>query len=138
MITNSSCKLMELFFTYPEKQFHIRELARITGLSSTGVIKIVAKLKKEKLLTSRKERMVELVSLDKNEKTAALKRVNNFESLYRNGLVSYLKDVFEEPEAIVLFGSYAIGNDTSESDIDIAVIFNKIPRFILITNFSLF
>ena len=122
MITDKSCKLMELFFTYPEKQFHIREIARLTSLSSTGVIKIVARLKKEDLLTSKKERMVELVSLAKNEKTLALKRINNLESLYRYGLVSYLRDFFEEPEAIILFGSYASGSDTSESDIDIAVI----------------
>ena len=122
MITDKSCKIMEVFYTYPEKQFHIRELSRKTGISSTGVIKIVARLKKERLLTSKKERMVELVSLAKNEKTAALKRINNIESLYKYGLVSYLKTFFEEPEAIVLFGSYSVGTDISESDIDIAVI----------------
>ena len=66
--------------------------------------------------------MVELVSLAKNEKTAAIKRINNIESLYKYGLVSYLKTFFEEPEAIVLFGSYATGTDISESDIDIAVV----------------
>lgn len=122
MITDSSCKLMGLFFTYPEKQFHIRELARLTKLSSTGVIKIVAKLKKERLLTSKKERMVELVSLNKNEKVSALKRAHNFESLFKCGLVSYLREKYEEPEAIVVFGSYADGTDISASDIDIAVI----------------
>jgi len=121
MITDKSRKLIEIFYTYPEKKFHIRELARLTGLSSTGVIKIIFRFKKEGLLTSKKERMVELVSFDKNEKTLALKRSNNLEALYRYNLISYLRDFFEEPEAIVLFGSYATGTDTSESDIDIAV-----------------
>ena len=66
--------------------------------------------------------MVELVSLNKTGKTLALKRSHNFESLFKSGLIAYLKDRYEEPKAIVVFGSYADGTDTSESDIDIAVI----------------
>jgi len=49
-----------------------------------------------------------------------------------SGLIALLKDKYEEPEAIVVFGSYARGEDTSESDIDIAVVTKKKkPNWIL-------
>jgi predicted nucleotidyltransferase len=40
-------------------------------------------------------------------------------------VISYLRDEYEEPEAMVLFGSYSRGEDTSSSDVDIAVITGK-------------
>ena len=40
MITkDNNLKVIEVFFKNPDKSFHIRELARMTGLSSTGIIK---------------------------------------------------------------------------------------------------
>ena len=65
MITkDNNYRVMEWFFKYPYRSFHIRELARLTGLSSAGIIKIVKKLKKEHLLVSNKEKMVALVFND--------------------------------------------------------------------------
>jgi len=52
----------------------------------------------------------------------ALKRSYNLFSLYRSELVNELTEIYNKPEAIVLFGSYSKGEDTEESDIDIAVI----------------
>ena len=60
MITkDNNLKVMELFFKSPYRSFHIREIARLTGLSSTGIIKIIKRLKKEKLLVSRKSNNLE-------------------------------------------------------------------------------
>jgi predicted nucleotidyltransferase len=61
---------------------------------------------------------------DDNEMFIALKRSLNLYSLYSSGLVSELVDFYKIPECIVVFGSYAKGEDTRESDIDIAVITN--------------
>ena len=132
MITkDNNYKVMKIFFTYPEKSFHIRELARLVNLSSAGVIKIVKRLKKEGLLTSKKIKMVEEVSI-KGEKFYILKKSYNLFSLYDSGFVSFLKDFYEEPEAIVVFGSYADGTDNSKSDIDVAIITKKedVPNII--------
>ena len=56
----------------------------------------------------------------RNQKFIQLKRLYNIYSLF--SAVDYLKNIYEEPEAIVLFGSYSKGEDISQSDIDIAVI----------------
>ncbi len=50
-----------------------------------------------------------------------LKRTQNLLALYESGLVEALVDHYEEPSAIILFGSFSRGNDTERSDIDIAV-----------------
>lgn len=55
----------------------------------------------------------------------ALKRSRNLYTLYECGLVSYLTELYGRPEAIVLFGSYARGEDTEQSDIDVVVITPK-------------
>ncbi len=126
MITkDNTLRVMKLFFEAPERKFHIREMARITGLSSTGVIKIVNRLKKYGLLRSKKARMVEEVEANLEGRFPHLKRAYNLVSLYDCGLINALKDFFEEPQAIVLFGSYGEGTDTSKSDIDIAVVTRK-------------
>jgi predicted nucleotidyltransferase len=116
---------MKLFFDSPEKSFHIREIARLTGLSAPGVIKILKKLKEENLLESERDKVVENVRVTKSQKFFLTKKSNNTLSLFDSGLISYLKDKYEEPEAIVVFGSYSRGEDNSGSDIDIAVVTKK-------------
>ena len=116
---------MKIFFDNPEKKVHIREIARQTGLSAPGVVKIVKKLKEESLLVSERENLVENVKASRNEKFFLLKKAYNTIALFESGLVNYLRDAYEEPEAIVIFGSYSRGEDTPQSDIDVAVVTTK-------------
>jgi len=48
------------------------------------------------------------------------KKLHNYHAVISSGLVEYLEDIFM-PKAIVLFGSYARGEDTEGSDIDIFI-----------------
>jgi len=125
LIKDNNYKIMKLFFDNPDKKFYIREIARQTGLSAPGVLKILKKLKEETLLTSEKENIVENVKASRNERFFLLKKAYNLLSLFDSGLIDRLKDRYEEPEAIVVFGSYSKGEDASESDIDIAVVTKK-------------
>ena len=126
MITkDNNLKVMELLFKFPFRIFHIRELSRLTGLSSTGIIKIVKRLKKEKLLITSKTKHVEEIRPDFNGKFLLIKRLYNIYSLYDSGLIDLIKKYYEMPQAIILFGSYSDGKDTEKSDIDIAVITYK-------------
>jgi predicted nucleotidyltransferase len=122
---DNSLKIMKLFFDSPEKSFHIREIARLTYLSAPGVLKILKKLKDGGLLESEKGKVVENVRAAKSQKFYLLKKAYNMLSLFDCGLIEYLKDKYEEPEAIVVFGTYSRGEDASGSDIDIAVVTKK-------------
>ena len=126
MITkDNNLKVMELFFKFPYRDFHIRELARLTGLSSTGIIKIIKKLKKESLLIAKKAGNLEEIKPDFNGRFLLIKRLYNIYSLYDCGLMDFIKKYYEMPQAIILFGSYCNGTDTEKSDIDLAIISNK-------------
>lgn len=126
MITKDNIlKVMELFFKHPERKFHLRELERLTGLSMPGVRKIARKLEKENLLISKKEKLVKNFYASRNEKFVFLKRAYNFYSVFSSSLLDFLKEKYDEPEAIVLFGSYSKGEDISKSDIDLAIVTPK-------------
>ena len=122
---DNNYKVIKLFFENPDKKFHIREIARRTQLSPPSVLLALKRLKQESLLLSEKENVVENVQASRNEKFFLLKKAYNFISLFESGLTDYLRDKYEEPEAIVVFGSYSRGEDISESDIDIAIVTKK-------------
>ncbi len=121
---NKIC-ILKLFFEGPNERLHLREVARRVGLSATGAMKILSALEKESLLEKERTAVTVVYSGNyDNEKFIALKRALNLYSLDSSGLVSELVDFFKIPECIVVFGSYAQGEDTKESDIDIAIMTN--------------
>jgi len=113
---------MEFFFKFPERKFHLRELERLTKLSLPAVSNICQKLEKKDLLKSKKDKVLKNFYATRNQKFIQLKRIYNMQSLFSVELIDHLKNVYEEPEAIILFGSYGKGEDISQSDIDIAII----------------
>jgi predicted nucleotidyltransferase len=123
MITrNNTLTVAELFFKYPERKFHLRELERLTKLSMPGVRNIANRLVKEGLLDSESEKVVKNYYARRDDKFVRMKRVYNLYSIFFSGLLDFIKNEYKEPETIILFGSYSKGEDISKSDIDIAVI----------------
>lgn len=128
MITKDNIlRIMEIFFKHPDEKFHLRRLSRITGLSMPGVKKIAEKLEREGLLFSKRENVVKNFYASRNEKFLSIKRAYNMNSIFSSGLLDFLRDKYEEPESIILFGSYSRGDDISKSDIDLAIITSKHP-----------
>ncbi|MBN1897117.1 MAG: nucleotidyltransferase domain-containing protein [Candidatus Aenigmarchaeota archaeon] len=41
--------------------------------------------------------------------------------IYESGIVEYLYDKYDNPKAIILFGSFRWGQDGKDSDVDIAI-----------------
>jgi predicted nucleotidyltransferase len=118
-------KILKLFFDEPTTVLHISEIARRTGLTPRGAQYILESLKKDGLVKNESTGIVNNFwgNYD-NEKFAGLKRSLNLYSLYSSGLVSTIENFYSHPKSIVLFGSYARGEDTYKSDIDIAVVTN--------------
>lgn len=104
-----------------------RVIAEALKVSPTAVAKGVKSMSKEGLVVYTKDPRMNLTAVElnrDNEKALSLKRVENLKMIYESGLLNSLSDKF--PGAlIILFGSYSYGTDTSESDIDIAVIGSK-------------
>jgi len=119
-------KVAELIFNSPNKIFHIRMIEKETGFSTTAVIDSVEELKQYEIITLEETSLTTNVkaNLD-SEAYRFYKLVFNLYRLKRYGFVDNLIEIFNNPEAIVLFGSFAKGEDIEESDIDILIISNK-------------
>ena len=116
-------KVAELIFNNPNKTFHIRMLEKETGFSTTAVIDAIEELKKYDIITIEETPLTTNIkaNLD-SEAYRFYKLVFNLYRLKRYLFVDRLVEIFNNPEAIVLFGSFAKGEDIEESDIDILVI----------------
>ncbi|MBI3034164.1 nucleotidyltransferase domain-containing protein [Candidatus Woesearchaeota archaeon] len=126
MVSVAGSSILGLFFKDPDGVFHIREIARLTDLHPNTVLKEVKKLVNRGFLIRKKTKIaVEVKANRENELFYFHKRLNNIEKLYESGLINYLYDAYNSPEAIILFGSYSRGEDTMRSDIDLAIVTKK-------------
>tara|TARA_Y100000031_G_scaffold147413_1_gene182420 strand:- start:453 stop:977 length:525 start_codon:yes stop_codon:yes gene_type:complete len=118
-------KIFAFLCKYPMSSFSYRELERRTGISIGTVSRYVKELESVGLVTTRDVANAILVSArTDNEDFVHLKRARNLESLYTSGLVQFLVESLR-PDSLVVFGSYSLGEDLEESDIDIAVIHGR-------------
>ena len=123
-------QILELLFLYPQKQFSFRDIERRTESSIGTISKYVHLLFKEDLIIIDKRPTATYVSGNQeNNRFKHLKRVSNLKQLYETGLINHIRQE-SRPDCIVLFGSYAKGEDTEESDIDLALINGKNFRFL--------
>ena len=126
---SKNINILNLFFEEPNREFNVREIARILKISPTTASKELKVLAKKEILKWRKERIFDLykANLD-NEKYLDAKKFYNINKLKSSGLIEELNKFYLKP-VIVLFGSYAYGLDTETSDIDILVISEKTIGF---------
>lgn len=123
---NNKEKILKEIFENPTYSFHIRELARRTKLNPNTVINITDELKKEGVITKRRSKhLIEIKSNIEDKWFIREKRLFNLKQLYTSNLVDFLVDFYNEPESIVVLGSYSKGEDIEKSDIDIVIITNK-------------
>lgn len=116
-------KILNLFFTHPSKTFHIREIARKIDVHPNLVSKEVNRLVRENFLVKKKTKLrIEIEANRENKRFIFYKRLSNIKKIFDSGLLNYLIEKFNHPDAIILYGSYSKGEDSERSDIDIAVI----------------
>lgn len=119
----STEKVARLFFLRPERTYHLREIAREANVSTSTAFNAIEELKEKNLVRVRKK-ATKNVDAKKNQKFRDFKRLYNLEVLIGSGLVEKLEESYR-PDALVLFGSYLKGEDSSTSDIDLAVVNGK-------------
>ncbi|MFH1823355.1 MAG: nucleotidyltransferase domain-containing protein [archaeon] len=115
--------ILNYFFEEPEREFHIRELAKLMKISPTTASKQLNQLKKEGLLTSREKFNHLLFKADiENIKFKDSKLNYNIKKIRDSGLIEHLDIKFNHPRAIILFGSFAKAENVTNSDIDLLII----------------
>lgn len=111
---------------------HLREISRLVKTGLPNAKRFIDILEKEKVIRKKKEANLLKIYLKESQKTIAyLKQTNNekFDLLpvkVQNAIIEFLDELEVKPLLAVIFGSYAKGNYTKDSDIDILLVFQKV------------
>ncbi len=129
--TKLDSEIMEFLFKNPTTSFMGKEIANRVKVSQTAVAKSISRLSKIGLV-NREKKIVLSIKLNRDNKDLFdLKRVYNLKNIYSSEIIGELSKDFPG-STIILFGSYSSGEDTEESDIDLAVIGYKEKKIGLI------
>ena len=114
-------KIKEYFFVNPTKRLRVRQIEKTLNLPLPSVIRYCKELTNEGILRIIKTSGVVFYTADRtNENFLLEKKLYNIKKLFLSGLIKYLKEEFHN-SPIILFGSYAKGEDIEASDIDLYV-----------------
>ncbi|OGI15650.1 hypothetical protein A3K63_04425 [Candidatus Micrarchaeota archaeon RBG_16_49_10] len=115
-------KLLKLFFLDRKREFYLRELARITGENPNSVGRELKNLSEGGIVTERKKGNQKLYAaneslpIHEDLRRLVLKTLGFGEVL--SGELSKLGKI----KFCIVYGSFAIGDEVSESDLDILII----------------
>lgn len=119
--TKGQILILKLFFLNPNKEFHLNDIARRTGLSPSYVAKELNKIEKIGLTSRREQGNLVLSKVDRKSviydelKKIFLKYELLDEIIARELPVEHIKYAF-------IYGSFAQGKETESSDIDLFIV----------------
>jgi predicted nucleotidyltransferase len=117
-------EISRLLFVKAGSSMNAHAIAKALNVSQPAVSKALPQMEKKGLIKMKKDKNSKRLSIELNRddhNIIWLKRADNLKQLYDSGLVQSLYDKFPGA-SIILFGSYAFGEDTINSDIDLAII----------------
>jgi len=115
--------VLSLFLENPTTEFYLRELAKRAKCSTTAVHSSATELIKDGVVLQQRKGVYRVFKANRlAEAFRNLKRFYTADKLLSSGLIDHLETLFHHPEAVVLFGSAAKGEDTEKSDLDIFVL----------------
>ncbi len=120
-------EILRFLFINNGETFNARDLARNLKVSQTAISKALPSLEELDYIKVQKNKISKRLSINLNTENPlinGLKRSENLKIFYESGLADFLSDNLPGC-TIILFGSYSWGDDTINSDIDIAVIGTK-------------
>jgi len=121
----SIIKVAEVFFREPTVRHSLKDVSRKSYLAHTSVKSYLTILLKENIIErqveKRGKRAFPFFIAKRDHPTYILyKKEYNFFILSSSGILEFLRDHLT-PKSIILFGSYARGDDRESSDIDLFI-----------------
>ncbi len=114
-------RIKKYFFLHPTERLRVRQVERAVKAPLPSVIRYLKDLCKENTVTRSIIAGVTFYSANRTaQEFLSQKRLFNVEQLFSSGLLDYLRDEYYHP-TIVVFGSYARGEDIEKSDIDLYI-----------------
>ena len=115
--------IINLFIENPEKEYHVREIARKLRKSPTTVSKLLKEYEKNGLLISERKMNHLVFKANTGNRIYKIEKLHyNLTIIVKSGLLDYLINQYNHPEAIILFGSFAKADNNINSDIDLFIL----------------
>jgi|SRR3989344_963206 len=115
-------KILYWFFSFPYKKTTLSNLSSFLKISKTTANEEINKLIKEEFIFREIVGKAWQLSCNTKHKYNFSKKIAyNLEMISNASILDKIYKEIKNPRAIILFGSYRKGDDTEESDIDIAV-----------------
>ena len=122
LLSKAKQNILTLLFANEDKEYYIREIARLIGSSPMGAQKNLVKLEQDGILVSNKRGLQKFYSVNKDH--PAYEELKGL-AIKSFGIARALKDVLEGVEGIkeaFIYGSFAKGEVDAQSDIDLFII----------------
>jgi len=121
LITTINQKVLSLLAKFSDQEFYEREVARKLGIATGSANRALNELYSTGAVTRRREGKMYFYSIDSSN--AAL---TEFKKMVNLMLIEpLLEELKKISSRVVLYGSCALGTDTSESDMDLFVVANS-------------
>ncbi len=123
-------KVLEVLYRFPEKEFSLSDIAKEAGVAKANVGSILGQLESAGFIQI--EKLTKIWRIKANREQWIYKKnkiIYNLNFIYQSGLVEFLNKMYNNPKAIILFGSFRKGEDISNSDIDIAIEREEIKEY---------
>lgn len=115
--------VLELFIKNPYERYYLREASRILKISPMTVKRALDLLVKDRMLL--REEFKNQILYRANMESAAFKHLKvayNLAWLEKRDIVDYLKENLAGLSSLILYGSFAKGENDEKSDIDLLAI----------------
>lgn len=125
-LSKKTLLVLNLFLDNPDREIYLREAAKQLNISTSTAKNALDTLKKEGLLQKKERANASFYSLNtENPRCIELKKARNIDKILKSGIVKRLEQQNPTIISITLFGSYAKGENTDQSDIDLLIISQK-------------
>jgi len=118
---SNTAALAQVLFEEPESEFSVRELAEKAEVSPSTASRKLGALVENGVAERNRSRDSVIVSAPDSQAFRDRKLSFNLWKLAESGVVQELWNK-SAPEAVVLFGSFSKGEDTHQSDVDLALV----------------
>jgi len=121
LISTINQKVLSLLVKFSDQEFYEREVARKLGIATGSANRALNELYSTGAITRRREGKMYFYSINSSNAT-----LTEFEKMVNLLLIEPLVEELKKMSSrIILYGSCALGTDTSESDIDLFVVSNS-------------
>ncbi len=115
-------KALQWFFSFPNDETTLNSLSEKLRISKTTANNVVIRLLKEGFLVSKIIGKAWQIKCDQQHYYNYTRKISyNLSMIYESNITKEINKLIDNPRAIILFGSYRKGDDTENSDIDLAV-----------------